>query len=1051
MNKIVKKGIFAAIAAVLVAVPIVGNHFYAQYETMIKGLLVPPIVISQGGDTVEKASGDTLSQKAVTDGIVMLKNKDGALPLDLNWDMSVNLLGYASVNWLYGGSGSGRVVKNPADSNMASLIDALKGFDIEVNEDILNYYRSIKNPAARPDIDTLGFNRDANPHKFDLYDPKIEGNEEYKKLLDDAKTFADTAIVVIGRQGGESEDMPEIQYKNGNQEDTSRHSLELSTEEEELIRYSVANYEKTVVIINSTNAFQMDFLDRIEGIDAALLVGPTGTQGAMAIPYILYGQDADGKKVSPSGKTADILPYDFTKNVAYNYCGYEGVSFFSNTAEYGTNQTTNAGVTKRPSLPYVDYIEGIYVGYRYYETADKMGLFQNETFQTITGEMREGYDAVVQFPFGYGLSYTDFKWTVTGISKANGSALAGNEDIAITVIVENTGAYPGKDVVELYAETPYIAGGIEKSAAKLVDFEKTELLEPGKTQTLTLHAKARDLASYDCYDKNGNGKTTYELDPGNYSLRLATDSHHVKNVDFVTSSAIDGPNKEGKIDYHVDTTIVLENDPYTGKTIDNLFTGEKAVDGRAVDGLDVDGWDIPYISRQNLPTSPVAQNSTHDNSTGRAMDDETRALVTFAGGNGADQTKANAWNDADEDEFGNPIDLDDSFAWGQGGNERLYESDGVTLTERGEYFAEHFDDEDAWNDLLGQISYAEATGFVSGAHPNTKALNAIGYPATTSLDGPSQIGSFNAANSQTGVGFPCAAVLAQTWNKNLMFEIGLEMGAQMNEHGEHGVYGCGMNIHRNPFGGRNYEYFSEDPYLTGAYAANYARGVKLNGKIAILKHFAAAETETSRDSLYTYMSEQALREIYLEPFRMAVEGEGLSESAAQYKETENGYEPLLNSLMTSYNRVGAVWAGGSAAMMKGVLANEWGFRGEIITDWADNDQYMHLDQTIRVGGTLGMDVNLRFNYDNSLRARYALRDAVKNTVYAKLRASRALADYNTHPYEGRAIVSNITIPGNDWVTPVVYVIYGICGLGALAALYFGVLGHPGIKFKKKER
>lgn len=275
------------------------------------------------------------------------------------------------------------------------------------------------------------------------------------------------------------------------------------------------------------------------------------------------------------------------------------------------------------------------------------------------------------------------------------------------------------------------------------------------------------------------------------------------------------------------------------------------------------------------------------------------------------------------------------------------------------------------------------------------------------------------------------------------------MGAQMSIYGIYGVYGCGMNIHRNPFGGRNYEYFSEDPYLTGAMAVNYAKGVKLTGHLAILKHFALAETETSRDSLYTYTSEQALREIYLEPFRMAVEGEGLCKGAEEYKEKGHQYEPVCNGIMTSYNRIGAVWAGGSAALLKGVLAKEWGFVGEIITDWSDNNQYMHLDQTLRYGGALGMSVSLRFSWRDG-RAKIALRDAIKGVIYANLRAKLAKADYDTHPYAGKKSSSAIVTPPTDWVSPLIVAINVVGYAGAAAIIYFLVLGHPGLKFGKKK-
>jgi beta-glucosidase len=259
-----------------------------------------------------------------------------------------------------------------------------------------------------------------------------------------------------------------------------------------------------------------------------------------------------------------------------------------------------------------------------------------------------------------------------------------------------------------------------------------------------------------------------------------------------------------------------------------------------------------------------------------------------------------------------------------------------------------------------------------------------------------------------------------------------------------------MNIHRSPFGGRNYEYFSEDPVITGALATNYAKGVKVTGNLAIIKHLAVAETETSRDSLYTYLSEQTLREIYLEPFRMAVAGEGLCEGAKFYKEQGHRFEPVANALMTSYNRIGAVWAGGSCALLQGVLQREWGFIGEIITDYSDNNQYMHLDQTLRYGGALGMAVSLAFNWREG-RAAAALRDAIKGVVYANLRAKLAKKFYDQNPYAGKKSSSAIISEPFDWVTPAIIAINVVCYTGAAVIIYFLVLGHPGLKFGKKKK
>ena len=1033
MNKLAKKITFSLLSLLAVGTMIGADVAYTTFEADILGQLCPPIV-DESAASVAKSEGMDLAKKIEEEGIVMVKN-DGTLPLSTKNTSAINLLGYGNVQWIYGGSGSGRVLAesdNWADN--IDLADALDEYGIDVNEDLLDFYKSYATPNF--DIDTLNFNVDNNPYRFGLKDPDIN-NSQYATLLEQSLDFSDTAIVTISRQGGESEDMPAVQYKSkpSQKTDSERHSLEISQEEEDLLYFAQDNFENVIVVINSTNAFQLDFLAEMPGIDACLIVGPTGEQGAHAIPKVLFGE------VSPSGKLADTLAYDFTKNLNFNYTGFDGVSFYSNKdTAYGVGQTTNAGVTTRPSLPYIDYVEDIYVGYRYYETADVEGMFKDETRDILDENGAEktlrGYDAVVQYPFGYGLSYTTFDWEVISIDVPSGAALTADSKINISVKVTNTGDVAGKDVVELYQTPEYKANGIEKSAANLIGFEKTELIKPGENETVKFEVSMRDFASYDAYDKNNNGKTTYEVEKGNYQLKFATDAHRVKTIDFLGGEK----NVAGVLTYHVDSDIILDKDPVTNKTIDNLFTGAKAIDGVSVDGGEGENADIPYVSRgdfKNL-TGPIEQSSTHDAATGRAMGAKTKEYVTFAGRDGKDQSKANAWDNATTDLFGNEI-ANEEVLFGQSGNLKVADNNGVP-TELGYQLGADYHDPQ-WNNVLNQVSYAEAMGMVNNAHPNCKGIASIGMPNLVNYDGPAQVGSFTtfASNEQKyrGVGFPADFVLAQTWNKTLAYEEGLSLGADMEAHGLTGFYGTAINIHRSPFGGRNYEYYSEDPILTGKLAAMLTKGVKDTGKMSFVKHFAVAETETSRDSLYTWLTEQALREIYLEPFRIVVEEGG------------------ANALMTSYNRVGALWAGGSTALLQGVLRGEWGFNGSIITDYSDNNQFMNMDETLRCGGDLGMSVSLKFNISASStnRAKMALREAVHHTVYSYLNSKYALQEYNKHPYNGKEITSANTKEAFNWVTPVVVDFNIVLGVTALGLIYFGVFDAIGLDrpLAKKEK
>jgi beta-glucosidase len=1021
VKNLVRKIVFGSISLVAIVAISVGDVIYFSHETDVVGQLCPPKVTNNNAEA-SKAEGDELAKKIEGEGAVLVKN-DGALPL-ASQDQ-VNLLGYGANQWIYGGSGSGRVLPTTGDSSWNDNISIQKAFEnygVSVNEDILNYYKSYA--TANHDINTLGFNVDSSPYSFGLKEPNIENNTTYSQLLEDSKTFSDTAVVVISRQGGESEDMPSVQYKVKPTQsvDNTRHSLEISTEEEELLTYAGENYENVIVLINSTNSFQTSFLDEIPGLDACLIVGATGNVGADSIPKLIYGD------ITPSGRLSDTIPYDFTQNLSYNYSGYDGVSFYKGmtSGQYGVGQTTNAGVTKRPSLPYLDYVENIYVGYRYYETADYEGAFKSVTHDYLNSAdqniTKTGYDAVVQYPFGYGLSYTTFNWEVISVSLPNNSELTSDSDIAIEVKVDNTGSKTGKDVVQLYMTPQYNEGGIEKSYMKLVDFAKTDDIEPGKSQTLTLTAKARDFASYDCYDKNGNNSSTYEIDKGNYSLKLCKNSHNISKVDFVTGKT----NQDGIINYVANNDIILDKDPTTGNTVGNLFTDENAIDGVSVDGTDGEDADIDYVSRTDLKNNiaPLAQSSTHEASTGREMGSGTKDNILFAGSSSTDSTKANEWNNATEDEFGNSIDTEAEVNFGIDSGEKVTTNGAVNSL--GLALGKDYNDPQ-WDSVLDELSIDDIKTMINNSHPYVQEIKSVGMPKLYSLDGPNQCGSF-ASVSTRGVGYPCATVRAQTFSKTLNYEFGLSLGTDMDTHGLNGIYGVAINLHRSPFSGRNYEYYSEDPLLTGDLAALSVKGIRQLGKIAYVKHLAVAETETSRDSLYTWLTEQSLRELYLEPFRIVVEEGG------------------ANGMMTSYNRIGSVWAGGSAALLKGVLRNEWGFNGAVITDYSDNNQYMNLDETIRKGGDLGMAVSLKLTYNtnSSSRIKQALKDTAHHTMYAYLNSQYSLSEYKKNPYNGQEVTTSTVTPSFNWVTPAVIDINIAIFTMAACFIYFGVFDAIGL-------
>lgn len=1026
MKKIARKIVFSSLSLLSLSFLIAGDVVFSKYRADAIGLLCPPI-IDEEYSQVSASKGRDLAEKIEEEGIVLVKN-DGLLPLSTKKHEAVNLFGFGTVQWIYGGSGSGRVL--PQSDNFDDNTDfafAMDDYGIDINYDLIDYYRDYA--TITHDINTLNFNVDESPYSFGLKEPDIH-QADYASLLEDSISFSDTAIVTISRQGGESEDMPTVQYKSKPIEtiDNSRHSLEISTEEEDLLNFAQDHFDNVIVIINSTNSFQLDFLARMDRIDACLLVGATGEHGANAIPKVLYGEN------TPSGHLADTLPYDFKENLNYEYTGFEGVSFYSDQdLEYGINQKTNAGVTTRPSLPYIDYVEGIYVGYRFFETADAEGAFTTRTREIYDNNNEKktvtGYDAVVQYPFGYGMSYTDFSWELVNISLPQDSVIHEDTEITFEVKVTNTGSYAGKDVVSLYLTPEYIPGEVEKSQMKLISFEKTGLIAPDQYEVVTLKAKARDFASYDCYDLNHNGKTTYEIDEGEYQLKLCENSHTVKEV------SSKGGVHPGIFSYRCESDIILEKEEKTGTTIDNLFTGKDAIDGVSVDGKEGENASIPYVKRTDFRDyqGPIKQTSTHDQNTGRKMGEETKKHILFASKTSQDSRKADAFDQASVDAFGNPTHQE-PVTFSKPGDLKIYDGNTKELSETGKTLAKNYDDP-LWDSLLDQVSLTEAKNMINNAHPRVSGIPSIGLPTLNNYDGPAQIGSFT-SKTLRGTGFPCNTVLAQTWNKTLAYEQGLSMGSNMESHGLSGYYGTAINMHRSPFAGRNYEYFSEDPVLTGDLATMCVKAVRDSGKISFVKHFAVAETETSRDSLYTWLTEQTLREIYLEPFRRVV------------------IDGNANGMMTSYNRVGALWAGGSQALMNGILRKEWGFDGAVITDYSDNNCYMNMDETLRAGGDLGMAVSLKLpiNSSSSNRLLYQVREAVHHVAFAFVDSKLALVKFNENPYGGQVITSANTKNSFDWVTPVIIDINIAFSVFTLCSLYFGVLDGIGlnISLRKKE-
>lgn len=902
MRRPTKKQLLKAIgytgAAVVVAAVVAANAAMLLFGDTIDAYLgADSVEITDEQKSAVMDDGRNLARRIEGEGLVLLRNEDDALPLPAT-TTKVNVFGWASTQWVASGSGSGQV-----SGTTKGLLDALKDDGIEYNEQLTGMYRDFHGERAYKSAGALN---SRSTEFCRLYEPSVYDKNCYSDdLLSNAEEYSDTAIVVIGRTAGESIDCPGKQYKicarGGDVTmDATRGYLELSSEEIALLRYVGSHYEHTVVVVNSTNTMELGELETIPGIDAALLAGPTGEVGADAVVAALKGE------VNPSGRTTDTFAYDFSTSASWANSGAMGEGLYTNSRGlYPADGTKNPNIgadEEYDSLRFVDYVEGVYVGYRWYETADAEGYWSG-----VSNRFGQGYDGVVQYPFGYGLSYTSFSWEVTSRTPGQGFSVSRDSVYTTTVRVTNTGDRAGRDVVQLYCTPPYTKGGIEKASTVLVAYAKTKLLEPGESQEVELSFTLDDVASYDAYDKNGDGFSGYELDAGAYIVELKRNAHELADCDFARTQL------------NLRDTVQCGEDLRTGLAVTNRFTGDSAADGVSIDGSN-SGANITWLTRADFSGTIPAKCDPD-----RQIADNVAALNLY----GEQDVEADA---AD---YQGLIGQGAYFDGRGSGNKAARQlTDDGELTEFARALGKNYNDE-GWDALLDDLSVDQMTKLVLHGYISTSSIDDVGKPLTKEVDGPSQVGSFN--QLAMGVGYPSGTVIAQTWNDGLALEYGRQMGREAAAIGVDGLYAPSVNIHRTPLGGRNYEYFSEDPLVAGNLAAAIVAGAKQTGTYCYIKHLALNNQDSYRDSLYEWLTEQTLREIYLRPFKLAIEKGGAT------------------GLMSAYNRIGATWAGGNKALLTGVLRDEWGFEGAVITDYADHQQYMNADQMLRAGGDLFMD------------------------------------------------------------------------------------------------
>ena len=837
--------------------------------------------------------GLALTQQVEAEGAALLMNNNNALPLAA--DAKVSTFSSSSVNLVYGGTGSGNIDASTADT----LRTALEKVGVTVNPTLWDFY-------------TVGTGKDYARSKSGMVATSSEVTAEVPwdvytdEVKDSVAQYGDAAIVTLSRVGGEGADLSygEVNY------------LALDENEKAMLQ-NVAEMKKngtvkkTILLINSANALQVDFLKNNEyDIDAALWIGDVGISGINAVAEILTG------KVNPSGSLVDTYCYDnFSAPAMWNFTPttYEGY--------------VEGGDVSAKAKSYMIYQEGIYVGYKYYET-------RYEDFVTGNGNAGDyAYGDIVAYPFGYGMSYTDFD-----ISDMNVSYNAADDTYTVTVKVTNTGDMAGKKTVQVYVQSPYTdydkQNGVEKSAVSLVGFGKTAELAPGASETVSMTVNKRDIASYDTY-----GAGTYILDAGDYYFTAATDAHNaVNNIlaakGYTVASTSGKMTEDGNADLtYTWTEDALDTTTYATSENGTAITNQlSCADPNLYEGVDET---VTWLSRSDwngtLPTETVKL-----------------ALTELL----KKDLKDIRYDPADYESIEMPT-------LGAKNGVKLYDMIGLDYNDP------------KWDELLDQMTFDEMNSLIGDAFHWTMPVKSVEAPGTRDENGPQGLTASLLGNDKsqlTATAFTSEDVMAATFNTEIMTEIGKVIGNNCLEANIACLYGPGNNIHRTPYGGRNFEYYSEDGFLSGMMSAYEVKAIQDKGVHVVMKHFALNDCEQDRIGLGVWVNEQAAREVYLKAFQAPVEVGN------------------ANGVMIAYTRWGAVWSGGNYGLVTGILRNEWGCDGMVITDNVLT-QYVNGPDGVLAGVSI-YDAMMSFvtdtlpQYKNDPVIVTAMREACHHNLYA---------------------------------------------------------------------
>lgn len=873
------------------------------------GPLQALITLSMDSGKISKQTTQIAVNKAeeiAGEGVVLLDNKDNTLPLKNT--KSINLFGWASVNPVYGGAGSGGL--NTLYKTV-SLIDGIKNAGFKVNENLVNFYKNYS--KDRPEMSI-------QKQSWTLPEPPVQLYSE--KMIQEAKQFSDTAVVVLSRIAGEGHhDMPgdvsEVAFDNNSKNysdfEKGEHYLQLSKTERDMMQLVTKEFSKVIVIYNGANPLEMGFVNQYPQIKSVLWAPGLGNTGFNSLGKILSGA------INPSGRAADTFVYDMKKSPWWNNWNKRSYENMKNLGVQGMN----AGKPEKFYPSFVNYNEGIYVGYKYYETAAKEGIID--------------YNQIVQYPFGHGLSYTTFNQKM-GKIKENKNYLE------FQVKVTNTGNTTGKDVVEVYSNPPYTNGGIEKASANLVEFEKTKSLAPGETQNVHIKINKDDLASYDYLNKKA-----YVLEKGDYILSINKNSHEIIDQKI----------------YSVKQTKVFDKA--------HKRSSDKTA---ATNQFDDAAGDVTYLSRKdkfsNLQQAVSAP--------------QTLTL--------AERYKATYYINSNYP-YAKYLNSEDKMP-------KVGQKNGLTLSDLKN--ASYNDPK--WNLLVQQMSVDEMKKLIALAGYQTIAIESVGKVQTTDVDGPASLN--NNFTKEGSTGFPVAVVIASTWNKKLANDYGKIMGKMAKEMNVTGWYAPGMNIHRVPFGGRNYEYYSEDGMLSGLIAENAVSGSRSQGVYPFIKHFALYDFNAKMVSVWA--NEQAIREVYLKPFEKAVK------------------DGKANAVMISWNYIGNKWSGGNSNLIQGVLRKEWGFQGMTITDFFRNNGHGFMNADFALSSGVDAMLSTYNGEANNVR-----NDKAATSVIAMQRASKNILYTNVSSWKYTAHQKGTDLPG--W-KKLVFAVDAMLGLVIIALSVF---------------